>query len=203
MEIAHIFLKYCCTLLVDLLASFFNNKYWIQRYKLNFDPNVTWLYRGPTALNKMHRENFLCANLDHRQASGGLAVRTLHTSLIHATISRCSADKQSAELPRPCSSVTHIMAHSCAAKLHRDAKTLLLNSFTRAGAVIRLGTCLVVCKYEGKERPPARVYSRLNVSTNETIVEKKKLRWGILLQVYCYDSLKACPYLLKHIQWWM
>lgn len=49
-----------------------------------------WLYLGPTALNKMHRENFLCANLDHRQASGGLAVRTFHTSLIHATISRCS-----------------------------------------------------------------------------------------------------------------
>lgn len=75
---------------MDLLASFFNNQCWIQRYKLNFDPNVTWLYRGPTALNKMHRENFLYANLDHRQASGGLAVRTLHTSLIHATISRCS-----------------------------------------------------------------------------------------------------------------
>lgn len=55
---------------------------------------------------------------------------------------------------------------------------------------------LVLCKYRGKKiRPRARIYLRLNVVT-----KKRDLR-GILLQVYCYDSLKACPYLLKNIQW--
>lgn len=70
----------------------------------------------------------------------------------------------------------HHGSQLCYKASSRRQQTLLLNSFTRAGAVIRLGTCLVVCKYGGKERPPARVYSRLNVSTNETIVEKKKIK---------------------------